>query len=128
MNKKQMRLFILLTTSLVILLFAAFLVFTVIPTHKGVIVEVLHNEETGQSSIWVVEGISADINNKSKEELAERYKYQGIIFKLPSYLPDRVKKDLFAGQEVKIYINGTIQESGPGGGKAYWVTADHKEE
>ncbi|WP_077304203.1 DUF3221 domain-containing protein [Terribacillus halophilus] len=128
MNKKRIRLFILLATSLGILIFAAFLAFTFIPTHTGVIAEVQHNEETGRHSIWVVQGSSADINNKSEAELAERYKYQGIIFKLPSYLPERVKQDLSAGQEVKIYINGKIQESGPGGGKAYWVTAVKKEE
>ncbi|QXE01896.1 DUF3221 domain-containing protein [Terribacillus sp. DMT04] len=128
MNKKTMRVFIILTTSLGLLLFAAFIAFTIIPTHTGVIAEVQHNEETGGHSIWVVQGSSADINNKSEEELTEQYEYQGILFDLPSYLPDRMKKDLSPGQEVKIYFSGSVQASAPGGGKAYWVAAVNKEE
>jgi hypothetical protein len=128
MNKKRIRLFILLATSLGILIFAAFLAFTFIPTHTGVIAEVQHNEETGRHSIWIVEGTSADINSKSEEESTKQYEYQGIVFDLPPYLPDIVKQDLSAGQEVKIHFSGSVQASAPGSSKAYWVTAINKQE
>lgn len=101
--------------------FVAF--FSVTPSFHGVILEVHHNDqEKKQLSLWVLDIPPKEIKNKTESEIRKMYKYEGVIFSMPSYLPDKVTKDLTAGQQVKIYYNGQVAASAPGLGDAYWVS------
>lgn len=120
---KRTRLFIIIATILGAMFIAVLLIFTFIPTHSGVILEIQRNNDMQEHpSIWVVESSPNDIMNKTESELTEIYKYQGTVFDLPSYIPDAIIKDLSPGQEVEIYFNGLVEASAPAGGEAYWIT------
>lgn len=123
MKITRKRLFIIILTILGSLFIAFLLIFNHISTHNGVILEVHRNNDMQEHpSIWVVEGSSNDLINKTESELGDIYKYQGIVFDLPSHIPDIITKDLSPGQEVKIYFNGVVEASAPAGGDAYWIT------
>lgn len=82
------RLFIIIVTILGSMFIAVLLIFTFIPTHSGVIIEVQSkNDMQDHPSIWVVESSPQDIINKTESELTEMYEYQGTVFDLPSYIP-----------------------------------------
>ncbi|MED3963084.1 DUF3221 domain-containing protein [Niallia taxi] len=119
--KKTMKRLLLIITSLIIITALSVLFFfTSTPSFTGVILEI------NKSSIWVVEASAHNIKNKPDDELYEKYKYQGIVFQLPSYIPELMLNEFSRGQEVKIYYSGEVRESAPAGGDAYWVTTFNK--
>lgn len=123
MNITRKRPFIIIVTILGSMFIAVLLIFTFIPIHSGVILEVQSkNDMQDRPSIWVVESSPHEIINKSESEITEMYKYQGTVFDLPSYIPDTIIKDLSPGQEVEIYFNGLVEASAPAAGEAYWIT------
>ncbi|AIF67610.1 hypothetical protein SAMN04489762_2275 [Terribacillus saccharophilus] len=128
LNTTRKRLFIIIVTILGSMFIAVLLIFTFIPTHSGVIIEVQSkNDMQDHPSIWVVESSPHDILNKSESELTEMYEHQGTVFDLPSYIPDAIIKDLSPGQEVEIYFNGLVEASAPAGGEAYWITTKNNQ-
>lgn len=120
LNKIMKRLLLIITSLIIITSLSVLFFFTITPSFTGVILEV------NKSSIWVVEDSAHNIKNKSDDELYEKYKYQGIVFQLPSYIPERILKEFSQGQEVKIYFSGRVRNSAPAGGDAYWVTTFDK--
>lgn len=104
-------------TAIILVMFAVsmLLFFTVTPSFHGVILEVQHHDQKEKPpSLWVMEISPDEIKNKTESE--------GYIFSIPSYTPNKVMKELTAGQQVKIYFNGQVTASAPGHGEAYWVT------
>lgn len=116
LNKIMKRLLLIITSLLIITALSLLFFFTSTPSFTGVILEI------NQSSIWVVEASAHNIKDKPDDELYEKYKYQGIVFQLPSFIPKRMLNEFSKGQEVKIYFSGEVRESAPAGGDAYWVT------
>jgi len=122
--KKRRKLFFIIAAAILgLIAIGVLLFFTVTPIYHGTVLEVQqNNQQDRHPSIWVKEYSPEDTTNKTKRELRKMYEYQGIVFDMPAYIPDKVIKNLSQGQEVKIYYSGIVEASAPGGGDAYWVT------
>ena len=80
LNTTRKRLFIIIVTILGSMFIAVLLIFTFIPTHSGVIIEVQSkNDMQDHPSIWVVESSPHDILNKSESELTEMYEHHKAL-------------------------------------------------
>jgi len=86
--------------------------------------------QTGQiiridnSSIWIVDDYSKDIDiaSKTEDELEEIYRFQGIVVQLPWYIPNSLIEKLELGHKVKIFYNGKVRLSAPSRTDAYWFS------